>query len=49
MFRTAIDDGINDLEMVAGHGIAEATHILRAEGLEDVPNRRHAHLLSSGH
>ena len=48
MTAAAIDDGTDDLSMFSGHVISEALDIFRAEGFEDLFNRRHDHLLSSG-
>jgi hypothetical protein len=48
MIRATIDDGINDFTMLKRDGLSKPVDILRRVGLEDVFNRCHGHLLSSG-
>jgi hypothetical protein len=48
MISAAIDDGIDDFTMFPGHGIIEPMDVLGRVCLEDVFNRCHGHLLSSG-
>jgi hypothetical protein len=48
MIRATIDDGIDDFTMFPGHGIIEPMDVLGRVCLEDVFNRCHGHLLSSG-
>ena len=44
----AVYDGIDDFEMLGRHGFTKAFNVLWAEGLKDIFNCRHGHLLSSG-
>ena len=46
MIRAAIDDGVDDLFVLIGHGITETLDILRAVGIKDVFNCRHGQILS---